>query len=307
MMRQLLLVLLGIARRGTCEGITPAARGVSMLCSGIPLLSSVLLGIGCASHSLVPREQAVAIEARDRTLSSHSAAIQEAIRQSGSLGALTFLDPADGHLVVLPGNSPRDAWVRHLTSRPVGSLTGRDSVPTVVSFVYRADVPKAPETVTSLSLQEQRDERHMTEGLRTSLTALETELRDEQRRTEEKLGTVLHVQRQLSDSMTATRQEQESLTTAREAMQKTLSSVAEDLAAARKFMLQTAKLGWLNHELSVENANDVRKVATASQELTANSARLAEAMRQLSDSLASQLKELADRLDSIQTRLGKIQ
>ena len=117
----------------------------------------------------------------------------------------------------------------------------------------------------------------------------------------------MQVQRQLSDSMTAARQEQESLSAARDAMQKALSSVAEDLAAARKFMLQTAKLGWLNHELSTENANDLRRIASASQELTANSARLAETMRQLSDSLTNQLKELADRLDSIQTRLGKIQ
>jgi chemotaxis protein histidine kinase CheA len=282
-------------------------RGTSMLCSAIPLMSSVLLAIGCASHALVPKEQAVAIKARDRTLSSHSAAIHAAIRQSGSLGALAFLDPTDGHLVILPGNSPRDAWVRHTASRPVSSVTGRESVPAVVSFVYRADVPKAPETVTYLSLQEEREERQTTEGLRMSLTALETELRDEQQRTEEKLGAVVQVQRQLSDSMTATRQEQESLTAARDAMQKALSSVAEDLAAARKFMLQTAKLGWLNHELSTENANDLRRIASASQELTANSARLAETMRQLSDSLANQLKELADRLDSIQTRLGKMQ
>jgi plasmid rolling circle replication initiator protein Rep len=107
--------------------------------------------------------------------------------------------------------------------------------------------------------------------------------------------------------MTATTQETQKLATARAEMQKALNSVAADLATARKFMLQTAKLGWLNHELNVENANDIRKVATASQELTSNSARLAETMRQLAESLASQLKQLADRLDSIQTRLGKIE
>ena len=69
-------------------------------------------------------------------------------------------------------------------------------------------------------------------------------------------------------------------------MQKALSSLAEELDSARKFMLQTAQLGWLNHELNVENASGIRKVATASQELTANSARLADTMRQLSESLA---------------------
>jgi hypothetical protein len=307
MMRQLLLVLLGIARRDGCDGVSPLARGAQILRSGIPLTSVVLLVVGCASHSLVPKEQAVAIDTRDRTLSPHSTAIHEAIRQSGSLGALAFLDPTDGHLVVLPGNSPTDAWVRYTTSQPVGSVTGRGVVPAVVSFVYRADIPKAPETVTSLSLQEQREERQVAEVLRTSLTALETELRHEQWRTAERLGIVMDAQRELSDSMTATTQETQKLATARAEMQKALNSVAADLATARKFMLQTAKLGWLNHELNVENANDIRKVATASQELTSNSARLAETMRQLAESLASQLKQLADRLDSIQTRLGKIE
>ena len=307
MIGQLLLGLPSIARCGPRQRVPSGARGGPMLCSALSLLSSVLLGVGCASHSLLPREQAAAIETRDRALSPRAAAIQEAIRQSGSLGALAFVDPTDGHVVVLPGNSPSDAWARFTSSRPPGSVPGRDSMPTVVTFVYRADVPKAPETVTYYSLQEQRQEWEMAEALRASLTALQTELRDEQRRTEERLGTVMHLQRQLSDSLAATKLEQERLTAAREDMQKTLNSLVEDLAAARKFMLQTAKLGWLNHERSVETATDVRKVATASQELTANAARLAETMRQLSDNLASQLKELADRLDSIQTRLSKMQ
>jgi uncharacterized phage infection (PIP) family protein YhgE len=85
-----------------------------------------------------------------------------------------------------------------------------------------------------------------------------------------------------------------------------VKSLAEELAAARKFILQTAQLGWLNHELNVENANGIRRVATASQELSSNSARLADAMRQLSDSLAGQLKELTERLDGIQSSLNKI-
>ena len=87
-------------------------------------------------------------------------------------------------------------------------------------------------------------------------------------------------------------------------MQNALSSLSEDLAAARKFMLQTAQLGWLNHELNVENASGIRKMATASQELSASSARLEETMRQLSESLAGQLKELATRLDTIQGKVS---
>jgi hypothetical protein len=52
--------------------------------------------------------------------------------------------------------------------------------------------------------------------------------------------------------------------------------------------------------LNVENETGIRKVATVSQELSASSARLEETMRQLSGSLAGQLKELATRLDTIQ-------
>ena len=78
----------------------------------------------------------------------------------------------------------------------------------------------------------------------------------------------------------------------------------DDLASVRKFMLQTAQLGWLNHELVVESSNSVRKMAATSQELSASSARLEETIRQLSETLNGQLKELATRLDSIQ---GKIQ
>ena len=81
-------------------------------------------------------------------------------------------------------------------------------------------------------------------------------------------------------------------------------AIAEDLAGVRKFMLQTAQLGWLNHELVVESSNSVRKMAATSQELSASSARLEETIRQLSETLNGQLKELAARLDSIQ---GKIQ
>jgi hypothetical protein len=248
-----------------------------------------LLAVGCASHTLMPKGQAVAIDERDRALVSHATAIQADIRQSGTIGALAFLDARDGILVVLPGDSPADAWARYATSPESG--TGRVSVPAVLTFVYRADVPKAPETVTLNLLQQQQ-------AFRRSLTALEAELRDADRRTEQRLGVV---QRELAESIAATKQETEmSLALAKADMQKALSSLAEELDSARKFMLQTAQLGWLNHELNVENASGIRRVATASQELAANSAKLADTMRQLSENLEGQLKELAGRLDAIQ-------
>ena len=245
------------------------------------VLSLAVVVVGCVSHPLVPREQAVAITNRDRALAPHSTAIQDAIRQSGNDGALAFLDVGDGHLVVLPGDSPADAWARYIAS-PSGGPTGRVSVPSVVSFVHRTDVPKAPESVTYRSLEQQ-------ETLRTTFAALDAELR------------------KLSDSVVATRLEtRTSIVTAREDMQKALDSLAGDLAAARKFMLQTAQLGSLNHEMNVANATGLRKVAAASQEVSANSAKLADTMRQLSDNLASQLKELAARLDAIQERISNV-
>ena len=279
-MRQLLLGLLGRIRRGT-----PAVLG-----SGLPLIGLALVVVGCASPSLMPEAQAVAIKDRDRALASHAAAIHAAIRQSGNVGALAFLDAKDG-LVVLPGDSPADAWSRYATSPESG--TGSVSVPPVLTFVHRADVPKAPETVTTSALQQQG-------ALRSSLAALETALRDEHRTLEERLGTV---QRELAESKQAA---DASLAAARADLQTSLSSLAEDLAAVRKFMLQTAQLGWLNHELIVESAGGIRKVATASQELSASSARLEETMRQLSGTLAGQLKELAKRLDTIQGKVNKL-
>jgi hypothetical protein len=258
-----------------------------MLRSGISLMSLAVLVVGCASHSLVPKEQAAAIKNRERALAPHSGAIHDAIRQSGNVGALAFLDAVGGHLVVLPGDSPADAWARYTPSTP-GEPTGQVSMPAVVDFVYRPDVPKAPETVTYGFLQQQQ-------ALRTTLAGLDTELR------------------KLSDSVVETRKEtQTSIATAREAMQKAegmqkaLGSLAEDLAAARKFMLQTAQLGWLDHELTVENASAIRKVTAASQELTANSAKLADTIHHLSDSLARQLQELAARLDAIQNRVSNV-
>ena len=242
--------------------------------------------VGCASDALVPREQTVAIKNRDLALAPHSEAIQDTIRQSGNMGALAFLDAGDGHLVVLPGNTPAEAWAQHVAP-PSDSPTGSVSVPPVVTFVHRADVPKAPESVTYSFLQQQ-------ENLRTTLAALDTELRT------------------LSDSVVAIRQEtRTSIATAGDDTQKALDSLVEDLAAARKFMLQTAELGRLDHEMNAENAKGIQRVAAASlaasQEVSRNSATLADNMRRLSESLASQLEELTARLDAIQSRITNVQ
>jgi hypothetical protein len=283
-MRQPLLVLLGRTRRRVLHVL-----GSCLLLVGLPLLV-----VGCAGHSLVPAAQSAAIRDRERALAPHADAIQAAIGQSGTIGGLAFLDASDGRLVVLPGDSPADAWGRYASS-PGG--TGRVSVPVVVTFVHRADVPKAPEPVTRSALQEQQ-------ALRASVTALATELGDVYQRLEERLGIV---RRELAESIiTTTQKTDESLAAARAATQNELKALAEELAAQRKFMLQTAQLGWLNHELNIENASGIRKVATASQELTESTARLEDALRRLSESLASQLQELAKRLDTIQGKVENI-
>src|SRR2546428_13855381 len=92
------------------------------------VLSLAVVVAGCANHSLVPKEQAVAIKNRDRTLAPQSAAIQDTIRQSGKEGALAFLAPGDGHLIVPPGAGPAEAWARYLAS-PSRSATGRVARP----------------------------------------------------------------------------------------------------------------------------------------------------------------------------------
>lgn len=261
----------------------------------LPLMSLALAVVGCASPSLMPGAQAVAVRERDRALASHADAIHAAISQSGHVGALAFLDADDGRLIVLPGDSPADAWARHTGASESGA--GPASVPPVLTFVHRADVPKAPETVTRSVLTQQQ-------ALRTSVATLETELRDAHRRIEERFGLV---QRELAESIAAAKQEADvSQAAARADLQRAVSSLSEDLAAARKFMLQTAQLGWLNHELTVENASGIRKVATASQELSASAAKLEETMRQLSETLAGQLKDLANRLDNIQGKVSSL-
>ena len=255
------------------------SRTARTVLPGVYLISALLLVTGCANHSLVPAAQADAIRDRERALATHSDALQAAIRQSGKVGALAFLDTKDGHLVVLPGDSPADAWARSVTS-PEGG-TDPASMPPVVTFVYRADIPKAPEAVTLSALQQQQMQR-------TSVDALMVELK----RLEEKLGVL-----------------QRELATAKQDTDKAAADVralAEDLASVRKFMLQTAQLGWLNQELAQENANGIRRMTTATQELTASSAKLEETVSQLSEGLSGQLKELSGRLDAIQNKIQNI-
>ena len=247
--------------------------------SGMTLVTLAALAVGCASKpSLVPERQAESIQIRERALAPHAEAIQEAIRRSNTLGALAFIDNANGHLVVLPGETPGDAWARHRAA-PSGAPV---AVPPVVDFVYRRDIAKAPDTVTLKLLEEQQQ-------LRATLAATDAEMR------------------RLSDAIAATRQDaQASLASARQEVQQSLDALAADLAAARKFMLQTAQLGWLDHELTTENANTLRKLAATSQDLTATSTRLTETIQHLSDTLNRQLKDLAARLDAIQNRVSNV-
>jgi len=253
-------------------------RAGRALRSGVYLVGTLVL-VGCASHSLIPPAQSAAIKDRERALASRSDAIQVAIRQSGKVGALAFLDDKDGHLVVLPGDGPADAWGRYSSSSE--SSSSPVSVPPVVTFVYRADIPKAPEAVTHSALEQQQTQR-------TSVAALAIEIG----RLEEKLGLL---QRELA----TTKQDTDKAVA-------DMRALAEDLASARKFMLQTAQLGWLNQELAQENANGIRRMTTASQELTASSAKLEETVRQISEGLSGQLKELAGRLDAIQNKIQNL-
>ena len=244
-------------------------------------LLGLALTIGaCASASLVPDEQAEAIKRREQALALHGPAIQETIKQSGRTGALTFFDLRDGGLVVLPGDTPADAWTR-AASAP-GGAPDRAALPTIMTFVHRTDLPKGPEGIATASLQEQ-------EALRTRLASLDAELRT------------------LSDALAAARRDaQASLDASRQETQKALDGLAEDVSTTRKFLLQIAQLAYLNQEMNADNAGVLKKAAAASQESALNSARLAESMRQLSDHLAAQLKDLASRLDGIQNRISNI-
>ncbi len=271
----------------------PIGRYIPIRVAHLLLALSLL---GCASHSLMPAGQAAAVRQRERALAPHTDAIHTAIGQSGRAGALAFLDAADGRLVVLPGDNPGDAWGRH-TSAPEGDRV-RVSAPSVLTFLHRGDIPKAPEAVTLTDLQQQQELRRM-------VATLDAEVRGAHAQIEERLGLV---QRELAAAVAASKQEADvSMAAARADLQKAVAALADDLAAVRKSLLQTAQLGWLTHETTVENASGLRKVATASQELTASSARLEETVRQLSTTLSGQLKELARRLDNIQGKVSSLQ
>jgi hypothetical protein len=283
-------LLLSLPRR-----LGRAARARS---AALPLLGLTLLGLGCATPSLMSGAQAASVKERERALARHADAIHRTIQASGNTGALAFLDAVDGRLVVLPGDGPAEAWARFGASPDAES--GRVAPPEVMTFVHRADVPEPPETVSKRALRQHEEARASAAALERQLG----DLRDTHRRMEERLAAV---QRELTEAIAASRQETDaSLAASRAEVQQALNTFNEDLAAVRQFLLQTAQLGWLNHEMNVENAGGIRKVTTASQELSASAARLQEAVRQLSDGLNQQLKELATRLETIQTRIGSL-
>src|SRR5262249_29333445 len=205
-MRQRRLVPLGGIRSGF-----PRFRrsGVLLTC----LLWLVV--VGCASQSLMPAAQSQGIRDREQALAPHRDAIQASVQQAGNVGALAFLDAKEGRLVVLPGDSPVDAWERYAAS-PDGQSSSA-SMPEVVTFVYRTDIPKAPEAVILSDLQQQQARR----------TALEAEFR----RFDEQLNLM---QRQLGDAMAVTKQDTDKAVV-------DMRALADDLAATRKFMVQTAQ------------------------------------------------------------------
>ncbi|HWM76368.1 MAG TPA: hypothetical protein VNS56_02225, partial [Methylomirabilota bacterium] len=132
------------------------------------------------------------------------------------------------------------------------------------------------------------------QALRASVAALDTDLRQEHQSIEERLSMV---ERGLAEAVATAKRESDASLAARTELQK-------DLAAARTLLRQTAQLATLNQEANAENASGIRKMAMASQELTASSARLEGTVRKLSETLAKQFEELAKRLDSIQGKAG---
>ena len=278
-------------QRGLAIGARRATRRALRL--RIALASLAVLVAGCAGPSLVSKEQADGIRRRDEALAARADAIQAAIRQSGATGALAFLDANDGRLVVLPGDTPTAAWARHAGSPESAGV----SPPPVVHFVYRSDAPAAPEVVNVSALRQH-------EALLGSLTKLGVDIGEAQRRTEQRLADI---RRELGESIVAAKLDAErALAAATAESQRALRALADDLAAARAFSLQTAQLGWLNHDLTVEAASGMRKLEGSSQALSATSARLAASVQQLSETLARQLKELEARIEAIRSKMGEI-
>jgi hypothetical protein len=278
---------LGLEAR-TRRGILPARR------SRAALAGFALLLAGCAAGPmLASREQADAIRRRDRALAAHADEIQVTIRQSGALGALAFLDIRDGRLVVSPGNTPEEAWARQAAAPGATAMTA----PAVVTFVYRADVPAAPVVVNWAALQQHH-------ALHAALAALEGQIQAAERRADDRIA---EIRRELVASRAAAKEETDrALAAASADTQRSLRALADDIAAVRAFALQTAELGWLSHELSVDTARGIRRLEASSQAISTTTARLATSIQQLSEALARQLKELGDRLEAIRTKIGEI-
>lgn len=278
---------LGLATR-TRRGTLPAFR------SPVVFAVFALLLAGCASApTLVSREQGDAIRRRDRALAAHAEEIQAAIRQSGALGALAFLDVGDGRLVVFPGNTPEEAWARQAAAPDRAGMVA----PAVVTFVYRADVPAEPAAVNWAALQQHH-------ALTAAVGKLDAQLLAAERRAEERIA---EVRGEVAASRAAAKEDADrALAAASADTQRALRALADDIAAVRAFALQTAELGWLSHELSTETARGIRRLEGSSQALSTTTARLATSIQQVSDALARQLKELGDRLEAIRTKMGEI-
>ena len=130
-MRQLLL---GRIRRGAPHTLR----------SGVLLLSLALLAVGCASHTLMPKEQAVAIDSRDRSLVSprrrHSA--PSAVRDLGA-----GVSRRQGGRWSSSWRQSADSWARTPRRHGAGQAVSGRGGPLRVS----SRRPQAPETVTQTS------------------------------------------------------------------------------------------------------------------------------------------------------------
>jgi hypothetical protein len=157
---------------------------------------------------------------------------------------------------------------------PASEATNPVSVPAVVR-VHRADIPKARTRSTDALQQQQTQRTRRRAG-------------DRSWRLEEKLGASCALTRCHSSRIPGGGD----------------MRVREDLGP-RKFGCRRPSSA-AQSRIEVETETGLGTVATASQELSASSARLEEIMRQLPERLAGQLKELANRLDTIQGKVSSL-
>src|SRR5262245_66387258 len=94
----------------------------------------------------MPAAQSQAIRDREQALAAHRDAIQASVKESGNVGALAFLDAKEGRLVVVPGDSPVDAWARYAAAPDGESRSG--SMPEDVTLVDGPDTRTAPAPAT---------------------------------------------------------------------------------------------------------------------------------------------------------------